>query len=539
MLLNLPVRSEMERRRTEEQRRRLEEHGDEIRENCRTLKGYIAEAWHVLEPAREFVHGWHLDCIADHLEAVTAKHINRVLFNVPPGTMKSLEVGVFWPTFEWGPKNLPYLRTLAASYKESLAKRDNIKSRRLIQSHWFQTLWGDQFTLMADQNSTLKYENDKTGFRMAMPFGSVTGERGDRVVIDDPLSVKGAKSEADLKSAEETLLEAIPNRLTDPDSSAIIMVMQRLNEKDPSGVVLAKDMGYVHVMLPMEFEPKRRCYTVVHPTHFNAGPPIIARYDAQKQVWYPEGATVPRIRQEYVAKAKPQLVFNQDPRTQDGELLFPARFSRETVERDKVSLAEMGHAGQNQQRPAPREGGMFKKAWFVGKIIPAAPEGCTWVRHWDLAATALATAARTAGVKIGRTPEGAFVVGHVDKVQAEGHEVRKLIKATAETDGVEVAISLPQDPGQAGKVQKKDLIAMLAGWNVHAEPETGDKETRAEPFAAQCAGGNVYLVKGEWNDSYLDELCNFPGGTFKDQVDASSGAFGRLCARPAREPRVW
>lgn len=171
---------------------------------------------------------------------------------------------------------------------------------------------------------------------------------------------------------------------------------------------------------------------------------------------------------------------------------------------------------------------MFKRAWFEGKIVHAAPAGTKWVRHWDLAATARSNSARTAGVKLGRAPDGSFVVGHVVKIQDEGPAVRKLIKSTAETDGPTVQISIPQDPGQAGKVQSKDMIAMLAGFRAHAEPETGDKVTRAEPFAAQCEAGNVFIVAGTWNDDYLDELCLFPGGSFKDQVDASSGAFGRL-----------
>jgi len=90
---------------------------------------------------------------------------------------------------------------------------------------------------------------------------------------------------------------------------------------------------------------------------------------------------------------------------------------------------------------------------------------------------------------------------------------------------------LPQDPGQAGKVQASDLVAMLAGYVVHAEPETGDKVTRAEPIAAQAAAGNLRLVRGDWNEAFLDELGNFPSGSQKDQVDALSGAFGRLLKR--------
>ena len=225
-----------------------------------------------------------------------------------------------------------------------------------------------------------------------------------------------------------------------------------------------------------------------------------------------------------------------DPRTCDGELLDPIRFGRETVETLKKGMGAYAYAGQYQQRPTPREGGIFKREWFAGQIVRQAAPGTIWVRHWDLAATKSATAARTAGVKLGRQPDGKFIVGHVVKTQDEGAAIRKLIKATAEIDGKDVEISLPQDPGQAGKVQAADFVAMLAGWKVKAEPETGDKTTRAQPFADQCEVGNVLLVEGAWNDDYLDELCLFPGGSYKDQVDATSGAFGRLLKPRAVAP---
>lgn len=448
-----------------------------------SLSGFIRRAWHVIEPGQPYVHGWHIDAISEHLEAITNGDINRLLINVPPGTMKSLAVGVFWPCWEWGPKNRASTRVVATSHSIPLAIRDNLKARRLIQSEWYQALWGDRVKLTGDQNAKTKFENTATGFRDAMAFRSLTGSRGDRVVIDDPHSVDGANSEAERESVVTSFLESVPTRLNDPKRSAIVVVMQRLHERDVSGIILSKGLGYEHLMLPMEFEPDRRCRTSIG---------------------------------------------FEDPRSEDGELLFPERFPREVVERDKIPMGSYAVAGQFQQRPTPREGGLFKKAWFADKIIGAAPAGTRWVRHWDLAATKSATAARTAGVKLGKAPDGSFIVGHVEKTQAEGNEVRKLIKATAELDGHGVRISLPQDPGQAGKVQARDMIAMLAGFNAHAEPETGDKVTRAAPFAAQCEAGNVFLVRGDWNESYLDELCLFPGGSFKDQVDASSGAFGRL-----------
>jgi len=154
------------------------------------------------------------------------------------------------------------------------------------------------------------------------------------------------------------------------------------------------------------------------------------------------------------------------------------------------------------------------------------------VRHWDLAATKSKDAARTAGVKMAVTEQGEYIVLHVHAMQQEGPRVKRKVVEYAALDGMGTVVSLPQDPGQAGKVQKADYAAALAGYDFSIEVETGDKEARAQPFAAQCEAGNVYLVRGSWNDLYLDELCMFPAGKFKDMVDASSGAFGRLVRRP-------
>lgn len=536
----MPPQEMLQRIRAERQRREANRRIEEEAEAAGvSLSAYIRGAWHVLEPGRAYRHGWHIDAISDHLGAVTDDQINRLIINVPPGTMKSLAVGVFWPTWEWGPLNKPHLRTLATSYKESLAKRDNIKARRLVQSDWFQDRWGQNFDLMPDQNSTLKFENDKSGFRAAMAFKSLTGERGDRVIIDDPLSVDQAKSDAERLNAQETFLEAVPNRLSDPEMSAIVLVMQRLHEGDTTGIALAKNLGYEHLMLPMEFEPDRCCYTVVKPSHMDAEP-VEGRYDALKQVWYLEGSEVPEGRKEYVDKAETKTVYRQDRRTTEGELLFEERFPRTVVERDKVSLGSVGHAGQNQQRPAPRGGGLFKRSYF--KPIKAIPAGTRFVRGWDLAATDdNPDAARTAGVKIGQMPDGRFVIAHCVAEHASPARVRTLIGNTADLDdanGARCRVSLPKDPGQAGKDQAQQLVAMLAGHVVSATPESGDKVTRAEPLAAQCEAGNVDILEGAWNDMFLDEVEVFPAGKLKDIVDAASRAFNDLVGRAAPKLQI-
>jgi predicted phage terminase large subunit-like protein len=491
-----------------------------------SLSTFIKAAWHVLEPGRSYSHGYHIDALSDHLGAITNGELTRLAISVPPGTMKSLTVGVFWPAWEWGPKNLPHIRSIAASYKESLAKRDNIKTRRLIQSEWFQQRWGQQFNMMGDQNSTLKFENDKSGFRAAMSFKSLTGERGDRVIIDDPLSVDLARSDVERQGARDTFLEAVPNRVSDEKKSAIIIIMQRLHEEDTTGIAISRNLGYQHLNLPMEYEAQRKCYTVVKPT-WRDEDPREGRYDGAKQTWYFKGDEIPEHRKEFIEKAPYQDVYAQDWRETEGQLLAPDRFPQESVERLKLSLGSAAYAGQYQQRPAPREGGLFKREYF--KIIDAIPQGTKFVRGWDLAATEdSSTSARTAGVKIGRTTDGRFVVAHVVAGRYSPNGVRSVIKSTAEQDGRETKISMPKDPGQAGKDQAQQLVQMLAGFTAKATPESGDKVTRAEPFAAQCEAGNVMMLKAPWNEEYIDEVTTFPNGPLKDLVDASSRAFNEL-----------
>lgn len=291
-----------------------------------SLTDFAKAAWHVLEPGTTLKWGWSLDAICDHLEAVTDGDIRRLLINVPPGCMKSLLTGVIFPAWEWCMPDQRHYRYLGTAHKQELAVRDNTKCRRLIQSEWYQKRW--PLRLVSDQNAKTKFENAATGFREAMAFASMTGSRGDRVLLDDPLSVDGGNSEADLKAAATTFTESLPTRVND-ESSAIIVIMQRLAEGDTSGIILDRKLGYEHLMLPMRFEIERRCKTSIG----------------------------------FV-----------DPRKKDGDLLFPERFPEAQVKELETTLGSYAVAGQLQQRPSPRGGGMFKdeflQLWPVGAEMP-------------------------------------------------------------------------------------------------------------------------------------------------------------------------
>lgn len=455
------------------------------RKEVETLAGFAKHAWAVLEPRTELKWGWALDAICEHLEAVTYGHLTRLLITVPPGMMKSLLTGVFWTAWEWGPRQMPFIRYIGTSHKQDLAVRDSQKTRHLIKSDWYQSFWGNDWQIESSQDQKVKFENTKRGFRESMAFTSLTGSRGHRVCIDDPLSVDDARSQIVLQQVAETFTEAVPSRLNDPEKDAIVMIMQRLHERDPAGIIIEEGLGYEHLNLPMEFEPDRRCRTSIG----------------------------------FV-----------DPRTEPNELLFPERFSREIVERDKKVMMSISGpyavAGQFQQRPTPRGGGLFKREWF--QIVDFAPKGTRWARGWDLAATDSTGAAYTAGALIGISPANKIYIGDMKRFRGDPYTVEKTLVATAKQDGYNVPGSLPQDPGQSGKFQASYLVGKLMGFDYTFSTETGDKSTRAAPLAAQAAAGNVFLVQGDWNNDFLAEAETFPVGRYKDQIDACSRAFARL-----------
>lgn len=215
----------------------------------------------------------------------------------------------------------------------------------------------------------------------------------------------------------------------------------------------------------------------------------------------------------------------------NGSALWPGAYDDEALNRIRVAIGERDWSALYQQEPRPLEGALFKTALI--QAIDAAPAGGKLVRAWDLAATKQVGTRDpdwTVGVLLQRTDVGAFVIHDVVRFRGGPDEVEATIVATASRDGRDVAISLPQDPGQAGKSQALYFTRKLAGYTVKSTPETGDKATRAMPFAAQVNIGNVAMVKAPWNRSFIDELAGFPSATHDDQVDAGSRAFSELIA---------
>lgn len=453
-----------------------------------SLSSFIKAAWHVLEPGQQYVHGWHIDALAEHLEAVTNGQIPRLLINVPPGTMKSMAVGVMWPAWEWGPKSMPHMRYLGTSHSHSLAIRDNLKMRRLILSEWYQERWGHLVQITPDQNAKLKFENRATGFREAMAFTGLTGSRGDRVLIDDPLSVDDASSDVKREAVNETFRESVPTRLNNPDRSAIVVVMQRLHESDVSGLIMANDFGYEHLMLPMEFEPERRCRT--------------------------------------------SIGFS-DPRKQDGDLLFPQRFSREVVERDKKIMDAYAVAGQFQQRPAPREGGLFKAEWVRPCYMKDLPDKATMMVYGgsDYAVTANGGDYTVHGV-VGIDPNRKMWLLDVWRKQSSSDQwVETFCDMVLEHKPIGWAEETGQIKSGVGPFLVRRMIDRQAYVVRESFPTRGDKAIRAQSIRGRMALDGLYVpIDAPWYSAFMSELLTFPAGKNDDQIDML-GLIGQLLDR--------
>lgn len=356
-----------------------------------------------------------------------------------------------------------------------------MKCRRLIQSEWYQTRW--PIVLTGDQNAKTKFENDKMGFREAMAFTSMTGARGDRVILDDPHSVDDANSQAMLSAGVKTFREALPSRVNN-DQSAIVIVMQRLHEADVSAEAIG--LGYDHLCIPMRFEAKRA------PTSIG---------------WV-------------------------DPRTTAGDLMFPERFPEAQVSELERSLGSYAVAGQLQQRPSPAGGGILKDEWWQYYTAPPALEYRT-----IYADTAQKTGTQNDYSVLqcwGKSRDGQAVL--LDQIRGKWEAPELLVQARAFWTRHRPGAA----PLRAFKVEDKvsgtGLIQTLKreGLPMLAIQRDRDKITRAYDAAPMIESGNVLLPQSApWLSEFLAEASAFPNGAHDDQLDPMFDAVSDMLQTPA------
>ena len=480
---------------------------------------FVRYFWSVLEPETKLVEGWLLYAICEHLEAVTFGKITRLLINVPPGSMKSLMVNVFWPAWEWGPMDMPSMRYVSFSYSSGLTERDNTKFRKLVMSEKFKELWGERFKL--EKEGEIKITNDKTGSKFASSVKGIgTGERGDRVVIDDPHDVHKSESDVVRTDTVRWFRETITDRLNNLDDSAIIIIMQRVHQSDISGFILEQGWLYCHLMVPMEFEAGREPYNPLG--------------------W-------------------------KDPRTEDGDLAWPERFSPEAVaniEREKGSFA---YAGQYQQRPSPRGGGIIQRNWWrpyteaecgkFGVPWPKFPIMSYTVLSLDTAQTEKKQNDPTAGVVLGVCRDiwenRRLILMWAWAERLELYELVKKIEETAKKFKIDRVLiedkasghPVAQELRRRGRVISDTLshnpkTADRADFGVTLVTPEGDHVARmyAQQNLFECGliyapaestGMGDFLFK-DWADRVINECADMPKGTHDDLADAMSQALKHM-----------
>ena len=423
---------------------------------------------------------WHIKYLCDEIQRTLEKVFRGepcdtdVLINIAPGTSKSTLFSVMLTPWAW--TRMPHFRMIGASYTDALALDLSGKSRQIVESPLYQKTFPD-VVLTKDTNSKSHWKNTRGGDRYAVAVGgSVTGMHAHCIVIDDPIDPRGVRSKADLETANIWCKETISSRKVNKELTPTFVVMQRLHQNDPSELYIAR--GVRHICVPGEETPK------IYP---------------------------PELRANY----------------QNG-LFDPVRLARPVLEKMKSELGQFGYSGQILQDPIPLGGGMFKPERInIVEYAQAATNFTKIVRYWDKAATK-GGGDWSVGVKMGLHKDGSYWILDICRGQWSSDERERQIVACANRDGKSVRIGIEREPGSSGVDSVKDSIKRLAGFSVVPNLASGKKEIRADTFSVQVNAGNVYMVKGAYNNPYLEELAYFPNGKHDDQVDASAGAFSML-----------
>jgi predicted phage terminase large subunit-like protein len=493
---------------------------------------FLKSAWKYIDTST-WQDGWAIQAVAEHLEAVCDGSIRKLCINIPPRHSKSSLVSVAYPAWTWAQRHKghtsgPNVRFLVASYAQQLVLRDSVRCRRLIESPWYQKLWGSEFSLTGDQNTKSRFSNDKGGERLITSVGAaVTGEGGDVLLIDDPNAAQEAFSEASTIATIEWWDGAMSTRLNDARRGAYVLIQQRLSEMDLTGHIQEKQSdGWDFLVLPAEYEPDRKCYTSIG--------------------W-------------------------EDPRTKEGELLWPERFGPDEMKGYKSILGPFGFAGQMQQRPEPAGGGIIKReywqTWDSAEYPPM---------DYILATVDTAYTEKTENDPSAMTVWGVFsedVTGSVNRIlDADGRPMYaerasylhapKVMLMYAWTERLEfhqlvekVAIT-----AKRLKVDKLLIEAKASGISVAQEirrlyshegfgvqlvnPGALDKVARLHSVQHIFADLIVHAPNKEWAETTITQVAQFPKGRHDDLVDCTSMAvrhlrdIGMLTRAPERQSEL-
>lgn len=510
-------------------------------EECeRDLSTFIRRAWPTVQPGI-YRHNWHIDAIADHLMAVSSGEIRRLLINVPPRCMKSLSCSVMWPAWTWAQKRRdgyplegPQVRFLCLSYASHLAMDAARHHYRLVTSPWYQARWGSRVQIDPNQDRMDEFGTLAKGIRYSVGFGgAVLGRGGDIRVIDDPHKPDEVESDLVRGAVIQQYDEELALRVTDPKTSAEVIIMQRLAENDLSGHIIEQGGDdLVHLMLPMEADPDRRCVTVLG----WADPRMSDDSGEELPGRYGDGKIAPGSP---LAKST-------------GTLLWPEQFTRQEIERLKPRLGPYAYAGRLQQAPVPRGGGILKSEWWRLWRSDTYPEFSTVLVSLDTASTekeendesAITVWGAWAGD--GGRPQIMLIDAWEGFLEFDPL-IRKVMEMCRAPNGnpscpADILLVEAKNIGHPVMTEVRRLMASR-DISVQAFNPMGDKVTRAiaiqhmfsgtqvtdpETGMQSWTGGCIWAPDREWAQLVIDRCASFPRGKRKGIVDTTSQAIKYL-----------
>lgn len=475
---------------------------------------FCKQAWSEVEQSTQFIDNWHIQAVAEHLEACFRRDIKKLLVNIPPRTGKTNLFSIFFPAWVWIHNREE--KFMFASYSNSLSMEHSRKCRQLIESPWFKARWGYKITLSKDQKAKGFFTNTGGGYRIATSVGAATTGHGANFLIGDDLNnALDSNSEAKREHANKWWDQVWSTRLNNIHHDVKIVIQQRVHEMDVSGHIMAGDVDneWVKLILPMEYESKRSAKTIVLPS-------------TNGKIW-------------------------EDPRKTEGELLCSNRWTPKDLSSLKVNLGSYGFAGQYQQRPAPEEGGMIQKSWFKWWKEPVAPEILFAVQSWDTALSdkdgSSYSACTTWGVFLDEHDIENIILLSMWRDRVEYPALRNMAKRLYHDYRDTAPAHNPAFTGRPldmciieAKASGDPLIKDLALAGIRAVPfepcKYGDKIGRVRYITHLIEAGRVwlpaqppnYIRLKEHADIFLNEVISFPKTESRDLVDTMTQVLTKL-----------
>lgn len=462
-----------------------------------SLVEFFKAAWDVLEPGRTLHWSWHYEQLAEYLTLIRDRKFKTtfndslgLIINVPPRTAKSTFVTVCFPVWCWIKR--AEMRFSCYSYSMDLSTEHSLKRRKLIQSDWFQSRWGHLFQLAGDQNLKTHFDNDKTGQMISTSVGgTATGKGGDALILDDPLNPDQAASDVERKSTNDWVDNTLRSRMNDMANDVIVVVMQRLHEVDTTGYLLMQNPGrFIHVSIPLE----------------------------EEGVKTPDGLCA----KQYDFPVSGKTVWRRP-----GDILMPDKFPPAAIEALKV--LRLVWAGQFQQRPAPLEGNMIKRADFkyyggidpeTGLADPPLPD------RFEFSLVSVDAAFKdedssdyvaifAAGIKGPNRYALELVLKHLDADATEKEANAMRLRHRAST-------CLIEDKANGSSIIKR--MKQKVPGIIAVNPE-GGKMSRMYATSPEFQAGNWYYPRNAaWVEPHIVSMITFPNAKNDDDVDSVTQA---------------